>query len=153
MKQQAIVAMAISILLLSSLIVTISPEVKSSIKIIRNESEENIESESFPEELFEDNENIELDIQNMFKSLDKGDKSEETALIFGYVNDSISGNPIENAHFNLFYKNSSFGYSGNDTYTDSSGYYQFNVPTNLNLIILWTLASGYFYNFTSLKVV
>jgi len=89
----------------------------------------------------------------MFKSLDKGNKSEETTLICGYVNDSISSHLIENAHLYLSYRNSSFGYSGNDKYSDSSGCYQFNVPANLNLIMLCTLASEYFYSFTSLKVV
>jgi len=55
-------------------------------------------------------------------------RPEENAMIRGYITDEETGDPIDNARFELFWVDNELDYSyENETYTDSDGFYEINI--------------------------
>jgi len=72
----------------------------------------------------------------------------ETSKIYGFITDSETNEPIENAEVELDWQDDYFGYFyyNNYTYSDSFGFYSFDVAAGF--IYLHARADGYFYNNT-----
>ena len=65
----------------------------------------------------------------------------ENSIVCGYINDYLTGDPIENADVNLYWEDDEGHYDWNDTYSNVSGFYQMNVAAGE--IRLSVYANGY----------
>lgn len=55
-------------------------------------------------------------------------RPEENALVSGYITDEETGDPIENARFEIYWTDIELDHSyGNETYTDVDGFYEINI--------------------------
>ncbi len=72
----------------------------------------------------------------------------ETSKVYGYITDSETNEPIENAEIELDWQEDYFGdfYYSNYTYSDNLGFYFFDVAAGI--INLYVRADGYFSNNT-----
>jgi hypothetical protein len=71
----------------------------------------------------------------------------ENSIIKGYVTDSLTGEPIENASIDLDWEDEQGHYQDNDTFSDSFGFYSMNVAKGL--IRLNVYAEDYSDNHTN----
>jgi hypothetical protein len=71
----------------------------------------------------------------------------ENSIVCGFVNDSETGLPIENAYINIDWRDD-LGHSyGNGTFTNSQGYYTINVAAGE--IRAYVYVNGYFYEYSN----
>jgi len=67
----------------------------------------------------------------------------ESSTIYGYITDSKTSNPIDDAFITLNWTNSEGNFGTYETYTDPSGFYSIKVPSAT--IDLFVYAEGYYY--------
>lgn len=67
---------------------------------------------------------------------------EENSIVKGYVRNNLTNDAIENAVVRMYWEDSEDHYLSKTTQTNSTGYYEFNVPAGF--LTLYSYADGYF---------